>query len=1231
MQNLLLTIASAIILAVAAAFAAPFVVDWTQWRTGFEVQAARAFGAPVLIRGPIEAQILPSPKFVLHDIAVGVDGAGTGLVAAELSGRLSLGQLMRGLFVADQLTLTRPRGRLVIDSSGKVALPTGTTRPAGFSVAALSIVDGSLEVIDRAGGRSLKLDDIDLSGDLGGVFGPLKLDGEVSNAGVRRRLRLSLGAVGTDGANRLRFGLQNVGSPFAIDADGTLSLAGGRPAFQGRASLSMRTAGAELPPLRDAEGVAPVRDPLASWSLAGTVNATAQAIDAANLSLSLGSGDRPVELSGRARLIAAGTPDAPTSRLELSLAARQIDLNAATGDAAPLGVLNRFAQTIAPLTGIATAGTLDLSSETVLLGGAAMREVRAGLDWSPAGWRARTIEARLPGRASVKLAGRLPQVSGAKKPANAALFTGDVVLAAEDLPAFIGWAAPDATALIAGLPAGAADLRAAVALGDDRVAFDHMSLRVGDTGVSGTAAYVFPQAGGRGRVDAVVSTEKVDLDALLPPVRRLLGLSGQRLDVGLSFSGTDVRLAGVGAAGADIIVKSDAGGLSVERLAISNFGGLDLTGSGRLAASGTAQGGAETDGRFEARLVGAKADGLPALARAFGLPQAEAFATTMGARLAPLDVGLVLNSEAGRMALDAKGRLGVLNGTGQASFGAGRPLDGKLALDMADGSAVLTTLGVPGLRQGLGPARASLALGTGLEGQLTFAGATLGALGKMEWDPDGRARPDLTLKLDGADLARLFPTLATGAAAAVPASLAGTLTREGDVWRLAGLTGAVGGQKIEGRAAYVPGERLPVEAELSMDSWSLPAALGLAVGPVPAAGPGWPDGRFGTPALVGIGARVKLALKRLDLPAGLVLDGAKLQARLAEGGVVVEDLTGDLAGGRFSGRFDLTRRGEVVLLNAHLSLTEADSAVLLKAANVAKPGVKGRVALALDVTGSGRSPRAIAAALQGQGSLVVDGLEIAYTDPRALQYVMLATERGLPPDQARTVQLLNEGLSRGSLKLERMESALSVVNGVARSATARAAVSDQRFAFTGSLDIPALTFEATLEIEDVSATGAGGAPPGAGVQWRGPLAAPERRFDLTALTAAINMRALERETKRLEAEYGRTPLTNGGHSTDEMPAPAVPVQQNEPAPAQPGPPIQAQPQPATQPPQRPAAAAPQPKPQQAPPQQPPRQNPPPAMPYQYPQPGSAAPPLAPPVDIPADPLQNPIMAPPLAP
>lgn len=1250
MQNLLLTIASAIILAVAAAFAAPFVLDWTQFRATFEAQAARTLGAPVVIRGPIDARLLPSPSFTLRDVAIGLDAGGTGIVAGELSGRLSLGQLMSGKIVADRLTFERARIRVVIGGDGRVALPTGATRPLPVSIADLRLQNSTVELIDRAGGHDLALTGVNLMGDLGGLAGPLRLEGQVEAAGVPRTVRLSLAAA-SEGPARLRLGVQNVGSPFAIDLDGTLAFTGGRPAFQGKASLAARAPGAGAPLLRDGEGTVPPRDPLAGWSLSGTVSATYQAIDVTNLTLQLGSGEVPVELSGSGRYVAAApnaapanapatgtTGDAGGSRLDLTLAARQIDLGAATGGAAPLAALTRVAQTMAPLTGIARSGALDLSADTVLLGGAPMRAVRLGLDWSPAGWRARTIEARLPGRASLALSGRLPQAMAAgqpiRPPADAALFTGDMVLSAEDLPAFAGWAAPEATALLTGLPGGAASLKAAIAVGEDRVALDRLTFTLGDQlSLSGTAAYAFAAEGRRGKVDAVLATKGVDLDPLLPPLRRLIGFGGQRFDVGLSFSGTDVRLATVGAAGADVILKADGSGLGIERLAIRNFGGLDLTGSGRLTAA------AESDGRFEARLTGTRVDGLPALARALGLPQAEALVATLGSSLAPLDVATTLTSEKGRLALEARGRLGVLSGEGSARFGAGQPLQVEAALTAADGSAVLTRLGVPALRPGLGAAQATLSVGTSTQARLAFAGGTLEAQGPLTLEADGRVVPDLAVTLRGADLARLFPALTTGGVARVPAELSARLLRDGTAWRLDGLTGTLGGERIDGRAAYLPGETVPLTLEVALDRWSLPAALALGTGTVapPPGLPmgGWPDGRFGPPALGPLAAAIKLSLRQLDLPAGLVLDLAKLNARVSEGVVVVEELSGSLAGGRLAARGDLRRRGDNLAVDGHIALTDAESGPLLRAAGVERPGASAGLTLALDLTGAGRSPRGIAASLQGQGSLVLDGLEIAFNDPRALQYVMLATERGLPPEQARTVQLLNEGLSRGALKLPRIESAISVVNGVARSSTARAALGDQRFALTGALDIPALSFEATLEMEDMSGanTATSGAPPGAGVQWRGPLNAPERRFDITALTAAINMRALERETKRLEAEYGRTPLTDGGQSTQPpaAPVPAAPADAPQPGPQQVAPAQiapQAAPQPAPQP--LPRAAAPNPAPRPAAPRVAAPRSAPSAFP-QYPQPGTAAPPLAPPVNIPMDPLRSPIMAPPLAP
>ncbi|MCS0503834.1 AsmA family protein [Ancylobacter mangrovi] len=1229
MQNLLLTIASAIILAVAAAFAAPLVIDWTQWRSTFEAQATRIVGAPVVIDGPIEARILPAPRITLHGVTVGVDEAGTGIKAEELSGRFSLGALMRGQVVAEQVDLVRPHLRLVLDAEGRVAAPTGANRPAGFSIAALGITDGTVQILDRASGRELDLDAVDLSGDVGGLTGPLRLDGAVEIGGVRRKLRLSLAERAQDGTARLRLSVQDIGDPVAIEADGTLSFAAGSPVFEGRAALT-RGGGSQAPALRDSDGAVGGDHLLGAWSLAGRVRATMQSADVSDLSLSLGMSDHPVELSGNARFVAGTGVNGSGSRLQLSLGARQIDLNAATGNAPPLAAIDAFARTVTPLAGLADTGSLDLASDTVLMGNSAMREVRAGLDWSAAGWRARTVEARLPGRAAVKLAGRLPQAGAGKAPSGTggdpAVFAGTIVLTAEDLQAFAAWAAPDATTLLAGLPDGAARLEADIALGGDRVALDRINATMGPVRLSGTGAYVFPEADSRGQLDAALSTEQLDLDPLLPPLRRLLGFGGERFDLALSFSGRAVKLAGVTVAGMDVALHSNASGISIERLSLADLAGLNLTGSGRLAAPGA--NGSETDAHFTARLSGPRADGLPALAQALGLAPAATLARTLGPALAPLDVGLTLASRTGRMTLEAKGRLGQVSGDVSAGFGGDRPLDGRATLDIADGSAVLGGLGVPGLRAGLGAARLEATLGSGFDGRLSFAGAQLAAKGKLGWDDDGRLSPALTLDLDGADLARLFPAVDAGAPGALPATLHGRLSRDGDSWSVGELAGTVGGQRLSGRASYTPGLPQPYDAALSMERFSLPAALALVSGhPAVRAGSNggsngpWPDGRFGPAMLADVPATVALDVGTFDLPGGLSLAGARLKARLGDGGAAVEEMTGRLAGGKFSSHFTLRRRGDVAQLDGRLSLTDASGAQLLQAAGVPRPDVQGKVSLSLDATASGGSPRALAASLQGQGNIVVDGLEIAYTDPRALQYVMLATEQGLPPDQARTVQLLNEGLSRGPLRLDRVESALSLVNGVARSATARVAVGDQRYALTSSLDVAALSFESTLEIDDVS-SGDGPASPAAGVQWRGPLAAPQRRFDITGLSAAINLRVLERERKRLEADYGRTPLTDAGHSTDAAPAtPAAPTPQQMPAPQQ---------APAQSAPAQPAPSRQVQTPVPVRPQAPPTPRAPPPDPL-YPAPGSAAPPLAPPVEIPPDPLRNRIIMPPLAP
>nr|WP_255607790.1 AsmA family protein [Ancylobacter sp. Lp-2] len=1225
----MLTLAGAVILVIAAAFAAPYLVDWTQWRASFEAQAARVIGAPVVIRGPIDARLLPTPSVVLRDVSVGVDAGGTGLAVRELSASLKLGDLIRGAVEVQHLTLDGPSGRLVLDATGRVARPTGAGTPSDLGIAAFTIRQGRLELIDRASGRMLRLDDIAATGALTSLAGPLKLDGEVTAAGARHKLKIGLGGFAPDGTSRLRLSLQQVDSPFLIDADGALSLASGRPVFAGKASLST------VPAARSG-AAGPATNGAGGWSLSGTVNATPASLEAKDLTLALGSAERPVELAGNGRLTTtpASQSSPGTSRLELSLAARQIDLNAATGGAPPLAALNDVARAIAPLAGVTSAGTLDLAADTVLVAGATMREMKAGLDWSGGNWTVRGLEARLPGGARARLAGKVTGSSAAPSAGAGdapALFAGTVAATADDLPAFLAWAMPQAGGIATGLPPGAAKLDAGIALGTDKIELSAMTLGAGGLTLTGSGSYAFATGDRRGRVDTALVGRSVDLDPLIAPARRLMAAGGEALDIGLTFSGRAVRLAGVDVSGIDLALTAGTQGIDIERLALANFGGIDLKGAGRVAAAG------DPDGGLHATLTGARADGLMALARLSGFEPVQEALAKLGPDLAPVNAEVTLASAAGRMDLSVAGRLGAYSGKGALGFGGTRAATGSLALDIADGSTFLTRLGVPAIRPKLGPARLELTATPALKATFALAGARLAAEGTLARAEDGGLAPDLALQLDEADLARLLPDLAAGGLPSLPARFGARLTREGDGYRFAGLTGSLAGTPLSGSLVYRPGAAEPIDADLSLPDWRLTTALALVVGRSTGEGR-WSSAGFAPAPLAKAAGRVRLDIGRLELPGGLALDRAKLRARLAGGRVTVEEFAGGLAGGELGGRLDLTRVGALVRADGNLTVKGVPSAPLLIAAGVARPMAEGVVDLALDFTGAGTSPRGLVANLAGQGSLAIDGLSVAATSPAALQYAMLATERGLPPEPRRVGELLEEGLARGPLRLPRAETTLGLVAGVARSGVARLTVGDQRFALSGSFDLASFGIDALVEIEDAGKASAGAtgtaALPAAALRWGGPLAAPERRVDVTALTAAINMRALERETKRLEAEYGRTPLTNAGHATDTPQAPvSAPLLPPVPLSPLPPPPISL-----------PPAAAPAPLPQSnplpaprpvlpAPQRQVQREVPraaSPAPPFEM-APGSAAPPLAPPIDIAPDVLLNPIMQPPLAP
>src|SRR5947208_14723530 len=76
-QTTLLGLAIAFIVALVAALAGPYFIDWNQFRPQFEAEASRVIGTAVRVEGALDARLLPSPSLKLRSVVVGgADDAG---------------------------------------------------------------------------------------------------------------------------------------------------------------------------------------------------------------------------------------------------------------------------------------------------------------------------------------------------------------------------------------------------------------------------------------------------------------------------------------------------------------------------------------------------------------------------------------------------------------------------------------------------------------------------------------------------------------------------------------------------------------------------------------------------------------------------------------------------------------------------------------------------------------------------------------------------------------------------------------------------------------------------------------------------------------------------------------------------------------------------------------------------------------------------------------------------
>ncbi|OZA00248.1 MAG: hypothetical protein B7X99_04885 [Rhizobiales bacterium 17-65-6] len=1190
-QGFLIATATAIILAVAAAFAAPLVVDWTAWRTTFESEATRTLGVPVLIRGTIDADLLPAPKLILRGVTIGTDGVSSGGTVEEVRAELSLGALMRGLVEARGVTLVRPALRLVVDNAGRLVAPTGTGTPASVIIDRLELRDGSLDLVDRAGDRTIRFQRMDLRGDMRDFSGPFRLEGEMEAFGARRTVRLSAGKSAPEGT-RLRLIAEDAAAARTLDLDGLLRFDRGTPVFEGKGSLAQQgTAGA-------------------AWRVAGPLRLAPNAAVMETLDLSLGDEARPVQFGGSARLSFG-----PALGLDAVLNARSVDADSLFGAApgairAPEEGLAALAGAFARLPEAPIPVRVGMAVDQLTIGGTVVREVRLDLSGQPSGWRIETAEAKLPGQTALRLSG-VPAAQGG------AAFAGELSVRAQEPAAFLRWAAPRAPSAYAAALDGPLRLSARITAAPDRVSAENLQVSLGAARLTGTASIAFATPA---RLALALTLDGFDLDPLIAAAHEAVRIAGSDAAEGsVAIDGRNLRLSGLPMGTLGLTATGAGGTWSVSRLALEDFAGLRLSGSGRFTHLSS-----PVAGELSLQVVGPQADGLAPLGRIVAGPEA----ADMLGRLKPIAAPVALSTTSrwnadGSSQVTADGSLGLLSGRVAIARGrAQAPEKVDLSIAAEDAGRALEAAGLSGLRSGLGAGRLDLTItpgGTGagaaFDGRLVLPDASVTGAGRVRFSADGAIDPQVRMRLEAGDLSRLLSSVAALEAGPVPARLSFDLAREPGRWRLDGLEGALAGAPVSGAIVLEGGAPARLTGTLSTETLSVPRLLGLwgarttgDAGPAP-----WSAARFATVSPPPVGFSLDLKAKRIDLSDLYAVTDGRLLLATEPQGIEVRDLTGRFGGGALSGLLTLRRRGDMLAAEGRLFLENVESAAIL-APLAARAAPGGRVTIAVDVLGTGRSPLMILQGLSGQGTLSVRDLVLPGADPAAIGAVLADTGTGAPPDERRTAQMFDRALQRAPLRLEQVEAAFGIVNGTVRLSPARGevplATGPVRTSLSGSFDMARMLLDVTLSLE---AADAGGVEAGGAIQWRGPLGTPERRVGAVALANAIAMRAIERETRRLEERHGLQP--SGGTSGPRVPAGAAPPSPASlpapaaappPAPAAPVPPAASAPTSAGSSTAAPAPAAPV-SPRPAPPKQ--------AETRPVPRAAPAVPPLAPPQEI----------------
>ena len=1143
MQNTLLALAIAIILALLAALVGPLLIDWGTHRSLFEAEASRLIGVEVRVTGPIEARLLPTPSFTLHEVEIGERGERE--IRAKLVGvELALGPLLRGDWQASEVHLVGPRVNLGLDASGKLVAPSLPIKfsPDNLSIDRLSVEDGTLALADAANGARAMLTGLWFNGEARSLLGPFKGEGAATIGGELYPFRLTTGRVADGGALKLKVNVDPVSRPLSVAAEGTLTISSGKPTFDGALSLARPVILASHNPAAG-EGVNP------PWRLSGKIKAGAASALMQQFEFQYGSDEQGFKLTGVADFTFGKHP-----RFDGVLSGRQIDLDRvlAADDGTrppPAAAIRRIARLTAGAFRPAIPIQIGVGIDQVTLGGNSVANVRGDINADASGWNLDRFEFRAPGFTQVKLSGHLAVGEAGVN------FTGPAEIEATDPKLLAAWlegrpepAKGDVTPL---------KLRGDVTFSSDKIAIERLQAAFDRKTITGRLAYVFASDKQAAKLDAALNAADLDVDAALGFGRALMaGSTIERpRDMTIAADIGRATVAGFSARDISARVKVDGNGIAIDRLSVGDLGGARFSASGRVDTTGHApRGSLVVD--FESGQTAAVAALVDKFAPGAAKPAGDLLARVRNAKLhATFDIAD--DSKAGVTVAQA-GISGALDATTVAlkakmSGDWDRPEAAYLKVDGSltapDGAKLIALVGLDRyLAAGEGAGEFKLLIaGRGDKDQQIDLSLHTGALqalsiGHGHIALDKGLRMTSRLEVTKADLRPLRPAGTADSATPLPLTLATRVAIADRAINFDDIDARLGDTTLHGKLA-VDGQKL--SGALDADRLDAAPLIAAAIG-MPGSGRtggtawSWSSEPFAGGVLGNYTGEIALKARQAALLPTLTVREFRATLHLEPNEFAADAISGTLAGGRLTGALSFQSGPDGLKTHAAVSLAGANAASVLPSG--ARPPLGGTLDLSAELDGAGLSPVALIGSLQGSGKIALSDGQIAGLDPRAFDAVTRAVDQGLPIDATRIADAVSKALDSGDLAVKRIDGTLAVSAGQIRLGKVAADGKDAALSLSGDLDLTDGSLDARLILSGVDR--AAGARPDIFMALKGPLTDPKRNIDVSALTGWLTLRAVENQARQIRE------MENAQRQTPPAPKPKSELAPTLPAPVE---------------------------------------------------------------------------------